>query len=90
MPVCGLKLTLSEILPAQHRACEHLVADPRLTLGVRQGRFLAVVAETGSREEELRLPDDLLRLPGVEHVDIVFVEIADGRPSNLERLGVEQ
>lgn len=86
MPVCGLKLTLSNEPDVRRQARDELAMDRRLTLGQVRGRFLPVAAETSSHVEERGLLDELRYLRGVDHVDVVFVEVRAGCvPSKLNR-----
>lgn len=83
MAISGLVVTLSEH-DAAAAALLSLASDPRLTLGERFGRRVALVAETRSAHEDRLLFDDLRGLPGVANVDVAFVHL-DALPSANDR-----
>lgn len=74
MSVSGLVVTLSDDVAAQS-ALTMLAADPRLTLGDRFERRLAIVAETPSAKADLDLWDQLRSTPGITNVDVTFVHL---------------
>jgi hypothetical protein len=55
-------------------AASTLSADPRLTLGVIEGRRLPVVAETSGLAAAEALVEGLLEVTGVAAVDVVRVD----------------
>ncbi len=83
MAISGLVVTLAEDDDAAGSAVSKLGADPRLTLGERFGRRLAVVADTPSVHEDRALWDELRGTPGVTYVDVTFVHLdTDPAPSD--------
>lgn len=75
MAVSGLVVTLSPDDGLAQRAIHSLRDDPRLTLGERFGRRLALVAETGGVPEDRALWDDLHSTEGIDSVDVTFVAL---------------
>lgn len=91
MSISGLVLTLSHDATADVAVSE-LAIDPRLTLGDRFGRRLAIVAETASVEADRDLWDRLRGTPGITNVDVAFVHLdADpiGTPAPADTHPVE-
>lgn len=76
MSISGLVLTLSDDDSAG-TVVSTLAADPRITLGEKFGRRLAIVAETSSVESDRELWDYLRGLPGITNVDVTFVHLDD-------------
>jgi nitrate reductase NapAB chaperone NapD len=82
MPISGLIVTLEQDPARRLDGLQRLRSNPALELGVQEGRRLAVVSETASRAEDLRLWESLQDCTGVEHVDVVYVHFQEeGRPS---------
>lgn len=75
MAISGLVLRLAEDLASAESAMSSLSCDPRLTLGERLGRNLAVVAETDDPRHDDELYHHLLATPGIISVDVTFVSI---------------
>ncbi len=75
VPVSGLVITLAPQANAADEARRALAADPAFELGPRRGRRLAATAHTPSPAEDRALFERVRALPGVEHVDVVFVEV---------------
>jgi hypothetical protein len=75
MPVSGLVITLAPRACAAGAALRALGAEPALALGPQRGRRLAATAETPSPEDDGDLFERVRKIPGVEHVDVVFVEV---------------
>lgn len=74
MAISGLVVTLSED-PAGAAALTVLNSEPRLTLGERFGRRVAVVAETPSARDDRELFDELRAMPGITQVDVTYVHL---------------
>lgn len=74
MSISGLVLTLSNDSRAE-AAMSTLASDPRLTVGERFDRRVAVVATTPSVESDRELWDDLRSIPGIAFVDVTFVHL---------------
>lgn len=87
MAISGLVVTLSDNAAAL-AALSMLSNDPRITLGERFDRRVAVVADTPSVESDRALWDELRGHPGVTNVDVTFVHLdsdIQGRsPSNMK------
>lgn len=73
MAISGLVITLSGDGQEAAQALAWLEADARITLGARDGRRVAAVAETPSVRADRDLWDEVHALEGVEHVDVTFV-----------------
>ncbi len=74
MPISGLRI----ILNGDHRArgvLDTLTLDDRVELGVQRGRHVAAVLETRTPGENKEAWRWLNELPGIEHVDVVFVAV---------------
>jgi hypothetical protein len=56
-------------------ALETLSADDRVELGIRRGRHVAATLETSSPQEDKLAWHWINELPGVRHVDVVFVSL---------------
>jgi len=82
MAISGLVVTLSED-PAGAAALTVLNSEPRLTLGERFGRRVAVVAETPSARDDRELFDELRAMPGITQVDVTYVHL-DTQPAVSE------
>lgn len=82
MAISGLVVTLSED-PAGAAALAVLKSEPRLTLGERFGRRIAVVAETPSARDDRELFDELRGTLGITQVDVTFVHL-DTEPAASE------
>ena len=76
MPVSALVITLPEAPEARSEALAWLERDARLTLGPRDGRRLAVVAETHDERQDALLFESLLAWPGLG-VDLVSYDFSD-------------
>ncbi len=81
MSISGLVLTLSDGAAAD-AALATLSADPRITVGERFGRRLAVVADTASVESDRDLWDQLRGNPGITNVDVTFVHLDEPPVAN--------
>lgn len=82
MAISGLVVTLAED-PAGAAALTVLKSEPRLTLGERFGRRVAVVAETPSARDDRELFDELRAMPGITQVDVTYVHL-DTEPAVSE------
>lgn len=80
MAISGLVVTLSDD-GAATAALSMLSADPRLTLGGRFGRRVAVVADTPNVESDRVLWDQLRCTPGITHVDVSYVHLDTDVPA---------
>jgi hypothetical protein len=74
MAISGLVVTVSDDGSAA-AALEILSNDPRLVVGERFGRRVAVVAETPGVAADRELWDELRTTPGITHVDVTFVHL---------------
>ena len=75
MAISGLVVTLADDQAVADAAVALLKADPRLTIGERFGRRLALVADTPSVPADRSLWDELRQTPGVVYVDVTFVHL---------------
>lgn len=73
MSVSGLAITLSESANDVEQAIGALREHASIEIGPRHGRRLAVTTDTPSPEGDRDLWNWLQHLPGVTHVDVVFV-----------------
>ena len=80
MSVSGLVITLEPDRALAERSLRALADDPRLSLGAQFGRRLAAVADTPDTQADRALIDDLRALPGIIHVDVVFVSVDGAAP----------
>ncbi len=83
MPVSGLMLTLDVDPTRAEDALRAIGRDDRCELGQRAGRRQAAVIDTPDEQANRRLWRWLNDLPGIEHVDVVFVSLdaeVDGEP----------
>lgn len=74
MSISGLVLTLSNDSRGE-AALSALAGDPRLTVGERFDRRVAVVAATPSVESDRQLWEDLRSIPGIAFVDVTYVHL---------------
>lgn len=78
MPIAGLVVTLVRD-PAGAESAERAIAsDRRFTLGQSAGRRLPVVVDTGDAQGCETLHRELESIPGVDRVDVVFIETRVG------------
>lgn len=79
MSISGLVLTLADG-PAAAAAWEKLASDPRLEIGERFGRRVAIVAETLNVDGDRALWDELRQDPGITHIDVTYVHLEGDAP----------
>lgn len=88
MPVSGLLLTLD---PADEGAVDAtlaaLAADPRVTLGPREGHHLAIALDTPSRRADQAAWEALYALPAVTWIDLVHVSIDPNEADDASEAG---
>ncbi|HXG48898.1 MAG TPA: hypothetical protein VNO52_14845 [Methylomirabilota bacterium] len=77
MITSGLVITLSADANLATRAVAKISARVEFTPGERNGRWLPVAMEARDDVESRGLHDWLTALPGVEFVDVVYVNFAD-------------
>ena len=73
MLTSGLVITLSANAAKAAEAIATLRARPELTFGDRNDRWLPLVMETCGEAESRELHDWVQTLPGVEFVDVAYV-----------------
>ncbi len=73
MPVSGLVLILSEDESTHAATLQAIGDDPRVEVGPRQGRRVAVVVDTDSSDEDKVVWHRLQSLAGVDLVELTFV-----------------
>lgn len=73
MPIAGLVITLSNDGLTAREAEKELLQIPALTLGPASGTRIAGVLDTPDETDTQRNWEWLNSLPGVEHVDVVYV-----------------
>lgn len=73
MPISGLVLTLSADPALAAAATAALDARPEITPGAARERWLPVALDANDDTESRALHDWLQALPGVEFVDVVYV-----------------
>ena len=73
MTISGVILTLAEDPTLADEAMNWIHQAPELTVGHREGRRIAAVAETESPKADRRLWHTLQEQPGIAHVDITGV-----------------
>ena len=91
MPISGLVITLSADPGQAARALSLLAAHPAVLPGERTGRWLPVAVESGNDAESRALHEWVQTLPGVEFVDVVYVnyEPDDGVASSATKANHE-
>ena len=83
MPISGLVITLSANPADAARVTALLAAHPGVTPGEPAGRWLPVAVEARDDAESRALHDWVEALPGVEFVDVVYVNYEpDDEPSS--------
>lgn len=87
MPISGFSITLAEDDAAAQASLDVMARDGRLEIGPRGGRRVAVVGETPTTYEDRALWMWLNELPGVAHVDVVFVEFNEHSNATGETAG---
>jgi hypothetical protein len=73
MSVSGLAITLSEQTKVADAAITALHRHHAVELGPRVGRRLAATTDTASTSSDEELWHWMRALPGVDHIDVVFV-----------------
>ena len=73
MPISGLVITLDSDESAAQRVSDDIRARSSFELGERQSHRLPAVLETPDRAADKREWEWLNALPGVMHVDVVFI-----------------
>jgi hypothetical protein len=79
MITSGLVLTLNADAALAEQAVASLHARPEFTPGERNGRWLPVALEAADNAESRNLHDWLNALPGVDFVDVVYVDFSEDR-----------
>ncbi|WP_437662414.1 hypothetical protein [Sorangium sp. So ce1182] len=77
MPISALVITLSDEPGARERACRALAGEAALSLGLPSGSRLPAVAETETLLAGEELVERVLRVDGVDFVDVVSVDFSD-------------
>jgi nitrate reductase NapAB chaperone NapD len=78
MLISGLVITLSQQAQAAEQAVEAIAGHSRISLdGPATGSRLAAVLDTPDRQTDLTVWEWLWDLPGVVHVDVVFIHFED-------------
>ena len=72
MPISGLVITTRSERSEEVLAALRLLPD--VTVGAAQGRKLPVVTEAPTLSAARKLTEALMRLPGVDFVDVVSVD----------------
>lgn len=73
MPISGLVLTLD--LGHLEATLAALSADPRVTVGPREGHRLALALETESQAADKAAWAELRALPGITWIDLAYITI---------------
>jgi len=83
MPVSGLVITVESRDESGERALRQIAADPAFTIGQREQARVAVVLDTPGRDADRSRWEWVRDLPGVTHVDVVFVHFEEsyGEPT---------
>lgn len=76
MPISGIVITLASNAPIE-ATIRALRRERALEPGAREGRKIAAVLTTDSDAHNRRAWNWLNELPGVAHVDVVFVSLDD-------------
>lgn len=84
MPVSGLRITLVDDETIAQRALTALGDDDRVEIGVRNAAHVAAVVDTVDRDEDKHVWRWINELPGVRHVDVVFVSFDESPSSQQE------
>jgi hypothetical protein len=83
--ISGLVATLTTDIELAQQALHTIGQHPALELGPQEGCRLPLVLETTTPDESNHLSDWLVELPGVEHVDVVFVHSASFSPISVNK-----
>jgi hypothetical protein len=75
VPISGLRITLADDEMSARRGLAALTEDDRVELGVQHGRRIAAVLETPDPVSDKHAYRWINDLPGVRHVDVVFVAL---------------
>jgi hypothetical protein len=75
MAVSGMVVTLSADRGRAGLALRALREHPSIEVGLGAERRLAITGDTPSPEQDRGLYEWVSRLPGVDKVDVVFVEV---------------
>lgn len=81
MIISSLIVTLAAL---DSPAADAIRSEPKLDIGNPIGRQLPLVVETETAEESQRMHDWLWSLPGVNSVDVVFVQFAEQQEASHE------
>ena len=82
MPISGLVITLSPVAELAAQAIATLGARPEFTPAERNDRWLPVAMEARDDAASRDLHDWLCTLPGVEFVDVVYVNFDEDNRSH--------
>lgn len=74
MPIRGMVVRLSEDCRVRAEALRAMSEEPLLVLGEVSGRWVPAVIETDSELENLRMQRWLEAMPGVECLDVVYIQ----------------
>lgn len=77
MPVCGWVVRMTGEPGRWEEARRALARLRGITVGEPQGPRLPVVSEGEDPAEVYAVPERLLSVPGVAHVDLVFSDLSD-------------
>ena len=88
MITSGLVLTLNADAALAEQAVASLHARPEFTPGERNDRWLPVALEAADDAESRNLHDWLNALPGVEFVDVVYVDFEEEENLQSEEVSV--
>ncbi len=77
MPISSLVITLTDDQALADSACESLGARPEIELGRHVANRLAAVVDSADSEADRETWQWINALPGVAHVDVVFVHFDD-------------
>ncbi|QQE09993.1 hypothetical protein JD969_10730 [Planctomycetota bacterium] len=73
MPVSGLNITITDKPHITSKLLENISRDPSFEIGLHEGNHLAVVLETNDAQQDKHKHRWLSQLPGVIHIDVVFI-----------------
>ncbi len=77
MAISGIVINLEPDAKRQEEAVKRLSEMPQLELGSRNGRRVPAVMDTRSVKASRACWDDIMALPGVEGIDLIYVNYED-------------
>lgn len=77
MPISGLVVVCQSLELLEEKVVQSLSRHPNIVLGERCGNQLAIVVDTESKEEDIKVENWICNLPGVQEIKIAFIGFGD-------------